>query len=206
MTLPAASTFNAGRVLVVRDDRGSVAAGNTVSLGPNRSDSIDGSNSTQVVLTTAYGAVAVESDGASKWVIRKIAVMGDVTGADFIGKALNLTIASNAVTNAKAAQMAANTLKGNNTGSTANATDLTVAQVKTLLALAFTDISGTLGIGAGGTGQTTAAAARGSSGLNIDEQTGHGDSNYTILATDRVVATTASFTAPRTWTLPRRTP
>jgi len=54
----------------------------------------------------------------------------------------------------------------------------------------------------GGTAQTTAPLARSSSGLNIDAATGHGDSNYTILATDRAVLTNAAFTAPRTWTLP----
>ncbi len=64
---------------------------------------------------------------------------GDVTNT---AGSLALTIATNAVSNAKAAQMAANTLKGNNTGATANAADLTVAQAKSLLAIAATDVSG----------------------------------------------------------------
>jgi len=51
-------------------------------------------------------------------------------------------------------------------------------------------------------GTLTAATGRGSTALNIDQQTGHGDSNYTILATDRHVFTNAAFTAPRVWTLP----
>jgi hypothetical protein len=58
------------------------------------------------------------------------ALTGDVTTP---GASLATTIAVNAVTNAKAAQMAGNTLKGNNTGAPANAADLTVAQVNTLL-------------------------------------------------------------------------
>ena len=63
---------------------------------------------------------------------RMPAYTGDVTTS--VGSVAN-TIANNAVTNAKAAQMAANTIKGNNTGSTANAVDMTVSQTKSLLAI-----------------------------------------------------------------------
>jgi hypothetical protein len=59
-------------------------------------------------------------------------------------------------------------------------------------------------LASGGTGQITALAARGSSGLNIESRTaGIANANYTILATDRYVATTTTvFTAARTATLP----
>jgi hypothetical protein len=66
-------------------------------------------------------------------------------------------IANNAVTNAKLAQLPANTLKGNNTGSSANAADLTIAQVQAMLSIPTS--SSPLSIAAGGTGQITQQAA-----------------------------------------------
>lgn len=59
-----------------------------------------------------------------------------------------------------------------------------------------------LGLASGGTNASTPATARASGGLNIDQLTSHGDSNYSILATDRRVGTSAALTASRTWTLP----
>jgi hypothetical protein len=56
------------------------------------------------------------------------ALTGDVTATG--PGSVAATIANNAVTNAKLAQMPANTIKGNNTGSTANAIDLTVTQAR----------------------------------------------------------------------------
>lgn len=60
-----------------------------------------------------------------------ITLTGDVTGSGTGSFAT--TIAANSVSNSKLAQMATHTLKGNNTGSTANASDLTVSQVNAML-------------------------------------------------------------------------
>jgi hypothetical protein len=60
------------------------------------------------------------------------ALTGDVTSS---AGSVATTIAANVVTNAKAAQMGANTIKGNNTGGSANAADLTVAQTQALLGI-----------------------------------------------------------------------
>jgi hypothetical protein len=67
------------------------------------------------------------------------AFTGDMTTS--AGSAVT-TIAANAVTLAKQAQLAPNTLQGNNTGSAASPLALSVAQVKALLALVVGDVSG----------------------------------------------------------------
>lgn len=75
---------------------------------------------------------------------RRINTTAPLTGGGTIANDLTLALAANGITNAFLAQMSANTLKGNNTAGLANVADLTAAQVKTLLAYAFADISGTL--------------------------------------------------------------
>lgn len=77
--------------------------------------------------TFGLGATAVMTDG--QLLVGQSAanplpktISGDVT----VSAAGAVTIANNAVTNAKSAQMTAATLKGNPTGSTANATDFTI--------------------------------------------------------------------------------
>lgn len=55
------------------------------------------------------------------------------------GSGADLT--ANSVANAELAQMATHTIKGNKTGGTANAADLTTTEVKTLLAIADSDIT-----------------------------------------------------------------
>lgn len=51
-------------------------------------------------------------------------------------------LANDSVTNVKLAKMPTMTLKGNNTAATADPIDLTVAQVKVMLALAIADVTG----------------------------------------------------------------
>lgn len=68
---------------------------------------------------------------------------GDVTGSGT--GTIALTIAAGAVTLAKQANLAANRIIGNNTGSAAVPLALTATQVKTMLAVSLTtDVSGTL--------------------------------------------------------------
>jgi hypothetical protein len=78
-----------------------------------------------------------------------ITLTGDVSGSG--NGSFAATIASNAVTNAKLAQMAAHTFKGNNTGSPANALDLTATQLTAELDLFTSALKGLVPLSGGGT-------------------------------------------------------
>lgn len=85
----------------------------------------DAQTKAAIVPNTAPTAGQILVGNAGGTAYAAVSASGDVT----IASTGAHTIASNAVTNAKAAQMAAHTFKGNNTGSTANASDLTATQL-----------------------------------------------------------------------------
>lgn len=84
--------------------------------------------------TTYTGSTSITLSGTS---FQRAALTGDVTAA---ANSNATTIANDAVSNVKLANMPTMTIKGNNTGASADPIDLTVAQVKTMLGVnaAFT--------------------------------------------------------------------
>ncbi len=96
------------------------------------STSITGKLLTNFVYATTR-AVILSTDSILNAFQKCQKYFNDLTAIAFSGSGADLT--NNTVSNSKLAQMSANTIKGNNTGSTANSLDLTIAQTKTMLAL-----------------------------------------------------------------------
>lgn len=115
-------------------------AGSSTALGASvTQDVITGLSSTGIIKRTGANALAIATAGTDYLASNQtITLSSDVTGSGTT--AITTTIANNAVTNAKAAQMATLTIKGNNTTGTANSIDLTVSQVKGFVTYSATDV------------------------------------------------------------------
>lgn len=96
-----------------------------------------GNLATKISTTLNSGQVNV---GNASNVATAVTPSGDVT-MDNTGQ---FVVGSSKISNSKLAQMSASTIKCNNTGGLASAIDCTVAQAKTLLAYAFSDITGSV--------------------------------------------------------------
>ncbi|KAF2991166.1 hypothetical protein OGR47_02640 [Methylocystis sp. MJC1] len=65
--LPAASAFPTGVPLWVIDESGACSGANYIAVNRNGSDTVSGA--TSATLNAAYAAIALESDGVSKWTV-----------------------------------------------------------------------------------------------------------------------------------------
>jgi Protein of unknown function (DUF2793) len=137
---------------------GPITATGTIAMANMVANTLKGNNTgfsaAPADLTVAQVKTMLNLAGANSG-DQTITLSGDVGGSGT--GAITATIANNAVTNAKSAQMAANTIKGNNTGATANAGDLTAAQVKTMLAISASDVSGLAAIATSGSASSLVA-------------------------------------------------
>ncbi len=91
-----------------------------------------------IAATTAQAALA-ELDTEKVPSTRTVSAGAGLSGGGDLSANRTLSVPNDGITNALLANMVANTIKGNNTGGTADPLDLTSAQVKTMLNLAGTN-------------------------------------------------------------------
>lgn len=91
VSLPPASSFYPGQLLCIDDDSSSASSIITISAAPNGTDTIQGSNTTQVVVNQSRGRACLKSNAQAGWSIPLQSVSGDCTGSNSAGNTLSLS-------------------------------------------------------------------------------------------------------------------
>jgi hypothetical protein len=148
LTLPAASSYPTGTQLVVVDEAGTCSASNTITLGRVGTDLVNGA--TSVTVASAYGFVALVSNGTARWTVVDQSA-GSVSAAAITGGTIDntpigattrssgaftslavsstLVLPSNSIPNAALAQMGSLTVKANVGSASATPVDATLSVV-----------------------------------------------------------------------------
>ena len=188
-TLAIRDTSAAFDVTLAATSSTTLTAGRTLTL-----------NMGNVAHTLAFGTTAntITFPNLASFTVITNGDTGTVTNAMLANSSVTVNGTSIALGASGTVTAAAGTL----TGTTLNATVVTSSL--TAVGTIGTGVwQGTaVALGFGGSGQTTALAARASSGFNIDQQSTTGDAIVTIAATTRTQATTTTLSASRAWTLP----
>lgn len=93
VTLPLANSMPPGFALRVMDESGSASAANTISVQRSGSDQINDSSSNLVVVSTAFGAGTVVTNGVSDWTVKQYPTTGTTStyGVATLGVPYSLT-------------------------------------------------------------------------------------------------------------------
>jgi Major tropism determinant N-terminal domain len=94
VSLPAAASYPPGQALTVADESGACSATDTITLSPSGSDTINGA--TSAAISTAYGYVALESNGSNAWTIIDQSTFTAGSTAGSIGYTGSVGIGTNA--------------------------------------------------------------------------------------------------------------